>query len=78
MLTHVLIEQKSAQEDVLSQCFPQHCMVKAAALTTIGPRLDYQCISPGDSKDCSAYKIHSNTLLYLQDMFSIKRKWQFK
>ena len=22
------------------QCFPQHCMVKAAALTTLGPRLD--------------------------------------
>ena len=27
-----------------SQCFPQHCMVKAAALTTTGPRLDYKCI----------------------------------
>ena len=26
------------------QCLPQHCMVKAADLTIIGPRLDYQCI----------------------------------
>ena len=28
-----------------SQRFPpQHCMVNAAALTTVGPRLDYRCI----------------------------------
>ena len=27
-----------------SQCFPQHCMVKATGLTTLGPNLYYQCI----------------------------------
>jgi hypothetical protein len=30
--------------ECINQFFPQLCMVKATALTTIGPRLDYQCI----------------------------------
>ena len=33
-----------ARTRYVPQCFPQHCMVKAAALITIGPCLDYPCL----------------------------------
>jgi hypothetical protein len=38
------VKYVDSRKEEKQQCFPQHCVVKAAALSTIGPRLDYQCI----------------------------------